>query len=320
MLWSGGRTVIIAFLIITAWNLCEKEFRVERIVRTWLTTFTYSLLVGAVFAVCNGNRSFLFRQCFPIVNNVVWFVSVYLLLLATQPILNYVLANAPKKILGCTLGMLLLVESAIPTIYPNSSLRIGYYATFCLIYLCAGYVKKYADIKRIKKRYLVIGFCGGYIVPPLFFYLLYKYELYVPEWITGMGFSNGIFFSNISSIPCLIAAFSAFLLIQSLHIKSKGTVVRKAVGLASGCSLDVYVLLSMNGPGQRLWWVEFFHVPNLGQNGMALIKIYAICFTAYFLAVAIGKIRISVLDFVFCRHFCKRCFNIVNHKVNDIRG
>lgn len=36
-LWGGGRMICNVFFFISAWHLCEKEFRVERLFQVWIS-------------------------------------------------------------------------------------------------------------------------------------------------------------------------------------------------------------------------------------------------------------------------------------------
>lgn len=37
VLWGGGRMICNVFFFISAWHLCEKEFRVERLFQVWIS-------------------------------------------------------------------------------------------------------------------------------------------------------------------------------------------------------------------------------------------------------------------------------------------
>lgn len=39
VLWGGGRMICNVFFFISAWHLCEKEFKVERLFKVWISVW-----------------------------------------------------------------------------------------------------------------------------------------------------------------------------------------------------------------------------------------------------------------------------------------
>lgn len=306
----------MVFVIITAWYLTDKNFKIYRIANTWMTLLLYSISAGLYFFVREGNSEYLLKQCFPIMTFVVWYVSVYLLLLCTQPVLNLVLHKCSRIQLKYLLMVLLFTESIAVTFYPASNMRLGYYALFCTIYLCTGYIKKYMDLNHMKRIYLAGAFVFGYAVPPFVYFLFLKYDKVIPSAIYGLGFSGNIYFGNISSIPCLMAAFSLFLLIQSLHIQINSKKIKKIITLIGKVSLDIYILLAMTGPGNTLWWAEAFGIPRLTGDKRMLFKIYGYCAAAYAAAAIAGVVRMRIFSFLFNRPGIKRRFSNFDSRIN----
>ena len=119
--WSALRFVIVQygqvgvsiFFIISGYFLVEKSFKWNRLVKTWLQMFCYSvafliivLLLGAfhhypmaVEPIMHGvdlYRSIL-ASLFPFFYNSYWFIGAYLLMLLVAPYLNTLFNTLPKR-------------------------------------------------------------------------------------------------------------------------------------------------------------------------------------------------------------------------------
>lgn len=86
--YAGGRIICNVFMIISAWYLCEKNFKSERVIKTWLTVILYSLFVGVYYSIKTNDSLFLWVHLFPISRAVVWYASDYIAILMISPLLN----------------------------------------------------------------------------------------------------------------------------------------------------------------------------------------------------------------------------------------
>ena len=140
--WGGGRLICNVFLYISAWFLCEKHFSVERLFKTWITVFLYSILVGLYFLIKYNEVPFFVRHLFPVSTNQVWYVSMYIGLLIISPLLNILLNDKYRFITRKVLIVFLIMQCVIPSFdakytYPGTIL-----SWFVVAYLMVGVIKK----------------------------------------------------------------------------------------------------------------------------------------------------------------------------------
>lgn len=158
LFWGGGRMICNVFLMISAWFLCDKPFRFERIARTWLTVLLYSLACGTVHYVEKRDAAVLVKYLFPVSNAVVWYASAYIAVLMLSPFLNLILHKAGMRGQAVTVCILFAAVSVLPSFYPKSYLQFTNTGWFALLYLVTGLIKQgRLTLKRSHACFLPYG-------------------------------------------------------------------------------------------------------------------------------------------------------------------
>ncbi len=210
------------FFFISAWHLCEKEFRVERLFKMWISVLLYSAAVGVYSYGRYGDFLFLIRHLFPLETGQVWYVSAYMAVLIASPLLNVLLKeenrNQTKRITAC----LFVIQCVIPTFYPKAGIRFSTCGWFCLAYLIIGIIKK--ERIRLDKRFCLLMFLAGWFVF-LGFYNGYNYLMQNERMMalfTELGFYRNVYFADLASLPCFFSALGLFLMFGGLKLPGGG--------------------------------------------------------------------------------------------------
>lgn len=235
-LWGGGRISVNAFVIISSWYLCDKEFKFSRIASTWLSTLFYSVLVGTFFLFSEGDIRFFGFHFLPISTNVVWFMRAYLLMLLMTPVLNYVLKY---RELRSFLIVLISIFSVYKTIYPGNVLDLGDWEVFLLIYLIVGYIKSNREKYNMSSTLYLIIFLGVYFVNILW-YLFYYNILNIAPFIINFGYGRYMFNTYVNNVQCMIGAFALFGFFKSLRIRYN-IFISTIISKIGGGKLSVYM-------------------------------------------------------------------------------
>lgn len=200
------------FLMISAWFLCDKPFRFERIARTWLTVLLYSLACGAVHYVEKRDAAVLVKYLFPVSNAVVWYASAYIAVLMLSPFLNLILHKAGMRGRAVTVCILFAAVSVLPSFYPKSYLQFTNTGWFALLYLVTGLIKQ--GRLTLKRSHACFLFFAGWIMA-IGFYNWYDYAVlhHALAWIfEQLGFYKNMYFAMLSSLPCFLSAAGLFML------------------------------------------------------------------------------------------------------------
>ena len=147
-----GKLGVNLFVFITGFFLCDKEFKLNKLIKLELLVIFYSVFFNLIFVFLfhyNLEKSILFESFFPLISSKYWFYNTYFVLYLLFPYLNIFL-NCDKKCLLKLIFILLLIWSilpAFPKIHPLEKSNLGW---FVLLYFSGAYIKKYGiDIIRV---------------------------------------------------------------------------------------------------------------------------------------------------------------------------
>lgn len=147
--WPLGAWGILGvdiFVLISAFFLIEREFRLMRVIRLWLCVAFYNLVLGGGI---NGFSIPLIARALvsPLLSDY-WFVQSFILLLLVTPFLNKCLKSLSDRQYVLFSFVLLGVISVYHTIY--SSAPIGKWAIFVMLFVFAGLLRREKTNAMIK--------------------------------------------------------------------------------------------------------------------------------------------------------------------------
>lgn len=221
-LWGGGRMICNVFFFISAWHLCEKDFKVERLFKMWASVLLYSAAAGVYSYARYGGFLFLVRHLFPLETGQVWYVSAYIAVLIVSPLLNILLQEKNLNRTRRIAAGLFVIQCVVPTFYPRAGIRFSTCGWFCLAYLIIGIIKK--ERIRINRRVCLLMFLSGWI-SCIGFYNGYDYLIKnerIMALFTELGFYRNVYFADLASLPCFFSALGLFLMFRDLNLPGGG--------------------------------------------------------------------------------------------------
>jgi Uncharacterized protein conserved in bacteria len=290
--WALARVSVNIFVMITAWYLCDKAFKFNRIVKTWLGTAFYTIPIAFIYLLLGqGGLRYIFASLTPVLSAPLGFISLYIPLLLISPFLNLVLEKYDEKKLKGSLLIFSLLFIVAPSVFPM--FRVFHYHEtlwYCLLYLIIGYLKKHPISFLEKKRFCCIGFIIFYAFI-VFWYLFYpKFAVgRVGEILNYAGFARNTYFFNLDSIPCFLTALFLFFLFKNITIKTSGRIIY----FFSNSTFDVYILLSVLAPSGIYAWIDISQAGKFVDNHIGWA--YFVTVLAFLVAVFIGHVRSFVV-------------------------
>lgn len=255
------------FVLISGYYLCQSKPNYKRIIPLWIQVFTYSVgiyLVLCLFPSTGIQFSIrgLMEHGLPMLTNQYWFFKYYVLLLVISPFLNQLIATLERTQYKQMLLVLFILFSAIPSVNifgDTFGASSGYSLIwFVVLYLSAGYLRKYP----IKKRpWFRMYLCCGAV-------------------ICGMRVFAGVLggvFATVSGLQRgynapLVWAASVFLFLCSLNgPQSYGLKMDILIKEVSGLSFAVY-LLHDHGAISNLLWNEWINLAQAADSGIQFIS------------------------------------------------
>ena len=296
LFFGMGRISVNIFVIISAWFLCKYNFKLERITNTWLSTIFYTVPIAITFVYFGkADLVYLITNMFPVFFQPLWFITTYVFLLFLTPLLNLILSKY-EKIKCRNMIIFLSVLFVLPmTFLPR--VRGAFYSEvgwFCVLYLITGYLRIYQPLKIVNnKKICLLVFIISYLFIISWYILYYDVPYkFLSNYLEFAGITYASFLNFTSSLPSFFASFSFFFLFKNMNI----TKLNNVINYISKTSLDVYILLSLKGPSDLIFWVDIFDLDVYINSGNIFMNVTIVIIAAFVITSLIGRIRIYIVD------------------------
>lgn len=263
----GGKLGVAVFVLIGAYFLIEKSFKMVNVIGLWIKTFIISVIGAFFMFLTSCSIKDLIRGILPFYTAVLWFVPVYIVLLFLSPFLNKLIHNISKLQLFLLILVLLYPLGIIPMLRGGDDvfLGTGNLSWFVYLYFIASYIRLYIDegIMKYKWIVLVIFICG-------YFTMFLLIELF---GVDGLPFrSNGSLLILICSISMLLFFGKCIRTFQS-----------RIINILGKASFVVYLM--HDNPARELIWKNILKTPNYYTSSFFIV--YAILLVVVFFTISI---------------------------------
>lgn len=288
---SIGKAAVVAFVLIGAYFLSEKEFKLWRIVNLCINTFVYSWLIFILLKVCNVKLPALvsgYNLWFPIpIPSNYWFVISYVYMLLLMPFLNLILSHCSKRQILLLLSMLFVFWCILQFLPNNKPDNIDYdfFSTnnyFLFIYLIGGYIRKYYKNGSQARTliYLIMSLAITFIVG----FLIVRYY--------------GIYYDRLWCISAVIndpfgimIGVSLFLTFKNMKIKTN-----LVINYISKSMFGVY-LIHDNSYIREFLWGKLINTMPLASNSVKyLLYGFTISICVFVVCICIDVIKRLTID------------------------
>jgi surface polysaccharide O-acyltransferase-like enzyme len=165
--------------LTTGYLMCDKPFKLSRVVKLWVTTVFWSVAVSCVlFVVFPETRTFeeVVSMFLPILRGRYWFFTAYVVVMLLSPVLNLVIRSLSKGQFHLLLAVLFLLFGVIPVGslgYDVMRISTGHHFSWMIsLYVIGGYLRRFACADTINRNYWMLGYFGFALI-----HLLYKYAV-----------------------------------------------------------------------------------------------------------------------------------------------
>ena len=250
------------YVMISAYFMCEKEFKLKRVFKIWLQVFFYSISIYLLTLVLGLNEFSMLqfiKNILPIICNQYSFVTAYIMLLILSPFLNKVIEVFDKGLYEKLVITLIIMFFVLGAGLPINVITCSYLSLLVVIYLITAYIKKYYKL-NIKKEYYFFIFLASVMTIFIGRILMYK---------VGLGFESSIFFAY-NNLFVFIGTVSLFMFFSQLYIKSK--LINKIAKLTFG----IY-LIHDNNYVREILYDKILHVDKwIDSNVFIIVAIISI--------------------------------------------
>lgn len=281
-----GKVGVICFILITGYFTLNSRFSFKKLLKLFFQVWFYSIVIGLV--VLKGNFNLYGEEnrieiieyvFFPILKGTYWFVSTYVLLYMTCPIMNIAIKNMTQtnhKYFLILLGVLFYV---VPT-FTEMGIGEGNNVLFAFVYFLGAYIRKY-NIPLLSNRFVALFFGLSVYIIRVVLFILGKHNILSERYYKN--------FLGENSLAILLSAIGLFMFIKSFNF---GTV--KIINFVSQAAFGVYLIHDNNFLRSHVW--EFFNINDHVQSDTVILYCLFSCVIIYISCTAIDLIRIYLLE------------------------
>lgn len=279
----GSRIACAIFVIISAWYGVEQKFNFGRVMKIWLATLFYvvmiTMLSKIVFHIPYDTRTIL-QAFLPISGGALWFVSYYMILMLISPLLNYVVNRIEEREYR-----ILLLGSAIPVVLVQTVLNripnplCNEMWGFIYIWFLTGYFKRFQPKWIMNKTLNFVIMFGGQAT--ICFVRAYAQMRGLSTVLSYMETYRAMFWT----LPPLMIAYCSFFFFYSIDIGTKKTINKWA-----SATLGIYVIHQVPGFYPFLWNGIFKSAQYVGTRWQISYGVFVV-FTVFLTLTIVDIIR-----------------------------
>lgn len=287
------------FVLCTGYFLSTKEVCSKRLISLWVQVETYSIVIYIVLSVftkqeMSFNLKDFIRQCFPLLTDQYWFFTCYFSMCILIPVLNKFIQHTEKKEYLKCLMILFIVFSVVDNLNvlgDSFSVKSGYSLIwFLVLYLVAGYIRKYPLRNKTRKTYGIL-----YILISLLCFLVKVFIDVFSDKFSIYYTDNRLYAYNspfvFGSAVCL------FLFWVNFKMNIKNPKIEKFITSISTLSFGVYLLHEHNMMRDMLWSsMDFTRMEN--SEIAYLIGLVVIVTGIFLVGIMLEKVRKEIFAFV----------------------
>lgn len=289
-----GNLGVDMFLIITGYFLCTQSRKKEGFFRLLTQVWFYSLLCFGI--ACLAGREFsceeLWTVFFPTLKEEYWFFSAYVVLYLLLPYLNLFVKSATRTQHLTCLGVMLVLWSAIPTLFEQE--LFGYeMPQFVMLYLLGAYLRKYPDN--------LLGRPAVRITLTVVSYLLIFASSTVLRLFNQhfFWFRDPLSCLSRNALPVMGAAVGTF----AIAIFAKPW-VNSHINRLGGATFGVY-LLHDNPFIRSMLWEEWIGNQHFYHSRMLVVRMGFSILAVYLAGTAVELLRQKTVAQPMCRFACR---------------
>ncbi len=306
LLTNFDRIACGIFVVIGAWFMCDKQFKIDRVFRTWLTVFTLSvplMLFSVYYAGIEVSNDAFWSVFFPLTRSPLWFCSFYIILLLLSPILNVIINEisiSKQRYIICFFFVFMVLPASISTHYGIMNHELFH---FIFLYLLTGYIKK-NPVKIFDKQVFNISLFLTMTIVILVIRVVGHLEILgeLSDDAVALGES---YRSRLQSLPNLLCVFSAFFFFKNLK-----EIRLPIINFISNLTLGIYVF-HQTPIFRDYLWIEVFknraHQNDLKYALFVGVAVYFLGFAVEVIRQAI--VRLGITDRQYYLRVCSRIDN-----------
>lgn len=291
----GGQVGVSLFFMLSGYFLVGKPPRRGRITKVLVQTFLYSVacFIAAVALAPTGPAVSVrdwYMTFLPFLNDVYWFITAYVLMMAFYPFLNMLFEHCTGRSM-LTFIALLLSLSVIPYVSFTGFRYNGLFWTTVVYAVCGycvgGWIRLYGsrvwDRPACRLPWVLVGGCAGFVLLAMFVHAARE------QWGPARFFSWQVR-SIYGSFPLFAIEFAAMLLlwvarVSSDHGAGEHPTLSRVINAVAASTFGVYLIHQNPYASFRLIWPALSSILPSPPHGFIAITAFLTVETIVLFAV-----------------------------------
>lgn len=248
LLKIGGKLGVTCFVLISAYFLVDSRFNIRSVIKLFLKTSFYAVLVLIIKYFVSGGYSVteIFKSLFAPIYGMYWFPTAYIGMYVCFPLLNIIVDKLGKNLLKIQL-LFSLVFGLTNFLFVGSGFLYSDFTWFLYLYFWGAYIKRYR-IEIIEAHSIIIGV--GSILLIWMSSVLFSVAGYFlgSEAIVRQAY----YFSGITSPLMITAGIGLFVAFKNMNIP-----YNRVINYFGSLTFPVY-LLHDNPYFREIMWKKLF--------------------------------------------------------------
>lgn len=309
-LYLGGKLGVNCFILISGYFMINSKFTIKKLLKLLGEVWFYSIGILILFITILtpikplGIGSII-KSFLPVTYSLYWFITVYVILMVLSPFINKFVDSIDKTTYQKLIVFLVIIGSIIPSLMLGYSKIINELGWFIILYLIAGYIKKYTDSTKMNanKHFIVAGISIFILLLSVICFNLLGYKFGIKGLI-----NNSRYFANFNSIILLIISIE--LLIGFSRLKERRS---RFINTISSATLGVYLIHDNFLVRPYIWRKVFKNELVYDSKYLIFHAVFAVI-TVYVICTIIDLIRQKTVEKLYLS-FIDRYFDSISNKI-----
>ncbi len=284
---TTGAIGVVLFVLLTGYFMIDKNINVKHIFKIVLETVFYSYIILAVLALFFHDYVvfkpiMVYKSLFPVTTGQYWFVTAYIVLYLSIPMLNKLFYVLDKKELKKYLFLFMFIWFVIPLFGYNTNMQGNGFTGFICLYYIGAYIKKYGIAFFENKRNAVLTILVSQSAVCLYLLAVLNAKLFEDCYVMHMTFRN--------SVISALTGLSVFMLIKNIKIN-----YNPVIDFFSSSAFAVY-LITENIFVRDIIWTKIFRCNDSPYLFYMIFNMALALAVSYTICAIIDKIRMKTAE------------------------
>ncbi len=284
---SLGKIGVNIFVLISGYFLINSKFRLSKVIKLYLTIFTYSIIIAIILKLTGYEESIIYGLL-PISLNLWWFATAYFILYLLTPLINIFLNYISKRAFKTILIVLFIILSVFPTVLIGNKFNVPNLLLLLEIYCIGAYIAKYGlRIEKLNTEKIILLFITFSVI---------NYILTIIALFDIIKTGDPLFFCGQNKVFVVIISVLLFLYFKKLEVKHSSI-----INTTAATTFGIYLIHDHPFLRNIIWNTVFKNQLYVNSPYLSLIALTKVA-AVFVVCALIEYLRIKYIEQIYMKH------------------